>query len=79
MESTKELKLQPGEELVLQREADRAQGRYLRTIRDLRALGHYSTGAMDVSLRHCQARAQQYQQIMRMMVRPGVATELRSV
>jgi hypothetical protein len=79
MESIKGLKSRPGEELVLQREAERAQARYLRTVHDLWTQGHYSTGAMDVSLRQCQARAQQYQQIMRMMVRPGAAPELRSI
>jgi hypothetical protein len=53
-------------------EAARGRVRYLKLAQALRsAQGGYSAAAMDVTLRHCQAMTEEYQQIMRLMLRPA--------
>jgi hypothetical protein len=51
-------------------DAARARQRYLRLVASLSAPPGYSAPAMNLSLRHCQAMMEEYQQIMRMIVRP---------
>ena len=48
-----------------------ARARYLKLVQSLGpAQGSYCAADMDITLRHCQAMTEEYQQIMRMMVRP---------
>ena len=58
-------------------EAVRGRERYLSLVQSLREPSGYSAPTQELSLRHCQARMAEYQQIMRMIVRPTAAAGTR--
>jgi hypothetical protein len=55
----------------------RARKRYLKLVESLKEPESHSAPAREGSLRHCQALLEEYQQAMRMIVRPVAAAGLK--
>jgi hypothetical protein len=59
------------EEQAQLEEADRGRERYLKLVQAIREPASFSACAMDLSLQQSDVEKEEYQQIMRMLVRPG--------
>jgi hypothetical protein len=77
MEITMGIKQLPLDEHALQ-EAERCRLRYLTLVEALRATAGNGVLVPDVSLRHSEAQSTEYQQIMRLIVRPIGTSNSRS-